>query len=78
MYVRKGDFLFYASCADVGAIHAPAAPEAKDSNISEHASKTSKRIDENVSDSGIAAHYGKLMHFVDGAINGSDNDWINN
>ena len=69
-------FLFGDNYAVNCFAHAPAAPEAKDGNVSADTTDAGERIDDNVTEEAGAAEYGDLVNFVDGAINSSDNDWI--
>ncbi len=57
-------------------MHAPAAIEAEDGDIGADAANTSKHINDDVANFAGAAEDGDLMDLVDGAINGSDNDWV--
>ena len=53
-----------------------AAPEAENSNVGTDASDAGESVDDDVADFTSAAKHGNLMDFVDGAINGGDDDWI--
>ena len=58
------------------AADAPEAVEAENDDIDEDAAEASNRIDEYVTGAGIATDNGELMYLVEGAINGSKDNWI--
>lgn len=58
------------------AADAPEAVEAENDDIDEDAAEASNRIDEHVTGARIATDNGELMYLVEGAINGSKDNWI--
>ena len=58
------------------AMDAPEAVDAENDDVDEDATEASNCIDEDVACASVAANYGELVNFVEGAVNRGKNDWI--
>ena len=62
----------------LNAANAPEAVEAENDDIDENAAEAGDSVNEHVACTGVAADYSELVNFIECAVDGYENDWVEN